>query len=106
MVTGAASGIGLAYAEVMAEAGAKVTLLDIDGELLHEQVTRLAAHAWTCTATSWTPPIARRCMPALSASGNATVDSAVVFANAGIDSGAQAFSTATANAVHKAPGKS
>ncbi len=30
LVTGAASGIGLAYAESMAEAGAKVTLTDID----------------------------------------------------------------------------
>ncbi len=30
VVTGAASGIGLAYAETMAEAGAKVTLADID----------------------------------------------------------------------------
>lgn len=32
LVTGAASGIGLAYAEVLAEAGAKVTLTDIDAE--------------------------------------------------------------------------
>ena len=32
LVTGAASGIGLAYAECMAEAGAKVTLTDIDAE--------------------------------------------------------------------------
>lgn len=32
LVTGAASGIGLAYAEAMAEAGAKVTITDIDAE--------------------------------------------------------------------------
>ena len=32
LVTGAASGIGLAYAECMAEAGARVTLTDIDAE--------------------------------------------------------------------------
>ena len=31
-VTGAASGLGLAYAEAMAEAGASVTLADIDGD--------------------------------------------------------------------------
>ena len=37
VVTGAASGIGLAYAEVMAEAGAQVTLLDLDAERLQEQ---------------------------------------------------------------------
>jgi NAD(P)-dependent dehydrogenase (short-subunit alcohol dehydrogenase family) len=30
-VTGAASGLGLAYAEVMAENGARVVLSDIDG---------------------------------------------------------------------------
>ena len=40
-VTGAASGIGLAYAEVMAEGGARVTLLDIDAALLNQQVDRL-----------------------------------------------------------------
>ena len=43
VVTGAASGIGLAYAEVMAEAGAQVTLLDLDAEQLREQVARLTA---------------------------------------------------------------
>ena len=41
LVTGAASGIGLAYAEVLAEAGAKVTLTDIDAEALAHQVQRL-----------------------------------------------------------------
>ena len=39
LVTGGASGIGLAYAEAMAEAGAKVTIADLDSEwfgpLLH-----------------------------------------------------------------------
>ena len=33
VVTGAASGIGLAYAEVMAEHGAKVTLLDLNNAI-------------------------------------------------------------------------
>ena len=32
LVTGAASGIGLAYAETMAEAGVRVSLTDIDGD--------------------------------------------------------------------------
>lgn len=40
-VTGAASGIGLAYAETMAEAGAKVTLSDIDGTAAEREAARL-----------------------------------------------------------------
>jgi len=43
LVTGAASGIGLAYAETMAEAGAKVTLTDIDGEGVERETARLVA---------------------------------------------------------------
>ena len=34
IVTGAASGIGLAYAEVMADNGARVTLMDRDASSL------------------------------------------------------------------------
>jgi NAD(P)-dependent dehydrogenase (short-subunit alcohol dehydrogenase family) len=53
LVTGAASGIGLAYAEAMAEAGAKVTLADIDGEGAEREAARLSsegadARAATC----------------------------------------------------------
>ena len=39
VVTGAASGLGFAMAEVLADCGARVTLADIDGDLL-EQSTR------------------------------------------------------------------
>src|SRR5690606_16225656 len=41
LVTGAASGIGLAYAECMAEAGAKVSLTDIDAEGAAREAQRL-----------------------------------------------------------------
>jgi NAD(P)-dependent dehydrogenase (short-subunit alcohol dehydrogenase family) len=41
LVTGAASGIGLAYAEMLAEAGAKVTLTDIDGAGAEREAERL-----------------------------------------------------------------
>jgi NAD(P)-dependent dehydrogenase (short-subunit alcohol dehydrogenase family) len=41
LVTGAASGIGLAYAETMAEAGARVTLTDIDAAGLERAEARL-----------------------------------------------------------------
>jgi NAD(P)-dependent dehydrogenase (short-subunit alcohol dehydrogenase family) len=42
IVTGAASGIGLAYAEVMADNGARVTLMDRDASSLEAAVRRLA----------------------------------------------------------------
>lgn len=42
VVTGAASGLGFAMAEVLADCGARVTLADIDAELL-EQATRALA---------------------------------------------------------------
>jgi NAD(P)-dependent dehydrogenase (short-subunit alcohol dehydrogenase family) len=40
-VTGSASGLGLAFAEVMAENGAKVVMSDINAEELNRQVARL-----------------------------------------------------------------
>ena len=42
VVTGAASGLGLAMAEVMAEAGARVTLGDLEPKRLEEETARLA----------------------------------------------------------------
>jgi NAD(P)-dependent dehydrogenase (short-subunit alcohol dehydrogenase family) len=41
LVTGAASGLGLAYTEILAESGAKVMLTDMNGQTLRQQVTRL-----------------------------------------------------------------
>src|SRR4051812_27027737 len=41
LVTGAASGIGLAYAEMLAEAGAAVTLTDIDADAAEREAERL-----------------------------------------------------------------
>jgi len=40
VVTGGASGLGLAYTEVMAENGARVTIMDANGEALGEAVQR------------------------------------------------------------------
>jgi NAD(P)-dependent dehydrogenase (short-subunit alcohol dehydrogenase family) len=42
VVTGAASGLGLAMAEVMSDAGARVTLADLDPDSLERETARLA----------------------------------------------------------------
>ena len=50
IVTGAASGIGLAYAETMAEAGAKVTLTDVDGDAAEREAARLRGEGYQVRA--------------------------------------------------------
>ncbi|MEO7247206.1 MAG: SDR family NAD(P)-dependent oxidoreductase [Novosphingobium sp.] len=50
LVTGAASGIGLAYAEVLAEAGASVTLTDIDIEGAEHEAERLRSCGFSARA--------------------------------------------------------
>jgi NAD(P)-dependent dehydrogenase (short-subunit alcohol dehydrogenase family) len=54
IVTGAAHGIGLATAQLFAEAGATVALLDVDGETVRKEAGRIGAKAaaWTCDVTS------------------------------------------------------
>ncbi len=54
IVTGAAHGIGLAAAKLLAEAGASVALLDIDGEAVAAEAKKLGAKAaaWQCDVTS------------------------------------------------------
>jgi NAD(P)-dependent dehydrogenase (short-subunit alcohol dehydrogenase family) len=47
VVTGAASGLGLAMAEVMAEGGARVTLADLDGDALEQVAGRLGGDVRT-----------------------------------------------------------
>ena len=42
IVTGGASGLGLAYGEVLAAHGARVTLIDVDGDAVAAQASRLA----------------------------------------------------------------
>ena len=41
IVTGGASGLGLAYGEVLAAHGARVTLIDVDADAVAEQASRL-----------------------------------------------------------------
>ena len=86
IVTGAASGIGLAYAEVMADNGARVTLMDRDAASLDQAVHRLAERGGDVRGQ--TVDVTDR--PALRASIDETADHYgrldVVFANVGIDS--------------------
>ena len=46
VVTGGASGIGLGFTEVLAENGARVTMLDISQERLDHEVKRLTGKGW------------------------------------------------------------
>ena len=86
-VTGAASGIGLAYAECMAEAGAKVTLTDIDAAGAEREAARLRAEGYEARSD--------RCDVANLAEVAAAIDNHVAayggldicFANAGLDVG-------------------
>lgn len=51
VVTGAASGLGLAFAEVLADCGARVTLADIDVQRLEAETERLAANGCDVRST-------------------------------------------------------
>ncbi|HWM49693.1 MAG TPA: SDR family NAD(P)-dependent oxidoreductase [Xanthobacteraceae bacterium] len=86
-VTGAASGLGLAYAEVMAQNGAKVVLADLNGEELERHVARLAAAG--CAVEPVTLDVADtdalRAAIDGAAARHGRLD--VLFANAGISAG-------------------
>lgn len=87
LVTGAASGIGLAYAEVLAEAGAKVTLTDIDGAGAEREAARLRAAGFEARAASADvrdlPQVAAAFDGHVAAFGGCDI----AFANAGLDVG-------------------
>ena len=87
VVTGGASGLGLAYAEALAEGGGRVTILDLDGERVEREVARLTGVGLDVRGAQ----VDVTDHPRL----DALVDEAaaeygrldVVFANAGIDPG-------------------
>jgi NAD(P)-dependent dehydrogenase (short-subunit alcohol dehydrogenase family) len=87
LVTGAASGIGLAYAEVLAEAGAKVTLTDIDAEGAARECARLVDQGydarWDSCDVSRLADVTRAFDHHVAAYGGCDV----AFANAGLDVG-------------------
>jgi NAD(P)-dependent dehydrogenase (short-subunit alcohol dehydrogenase family) len=87
IVTGGASGLGLAYAEALAEHGARVTLLDVDPQRIADETTRLQSEGFDVRGT------------VVDVTDHAGLDRAideaaelygrldVAFANAGIDPG-------------------
>jgi len=87
LVTGAASGIGLAYAECMAEAGAKVTLTDINAEGAEREAHRLVQQGhevrWAVCDVSDLEQVARAFDEHVAAYGGCDI----AFANAGLDVG-------------------
>ena len=87
IVTGAASGLGLAMAEVMAENGAIVAMLDIDAVGLDAAVTRLkeAGHAVEAIGLDVGDTARLRATIDAVAEKHSRLD--VVFANAGISAG-------------------
>jgi NAD(P)-dependent dehydrogenase (short-subunit alcohol dehydrogenase family) len=87
VVTGAASGIGLAFAEVLAECGARVTLTDIDEDSLEAEAVRLRDRGADARALvlDVTDETAVRAAMAAVAEEQGGLD--VVFANAGIATG-------------------
>lgn len=88
LVTGAASGLGLAYSEILAENGAKVMLIDMDGDALGTAVTRLKGEGRTVDGL--VADVTR--YDELKAAFDATVGKwgrlDICFANAGISGGA------------------
>jgi NAD(P)-dependent dehydrogenase (short-subunit alcohol dehydrogenase family) len=79
VVTGAASGLGLAMAEVMAENGAQVTLADLDGERVEAEAARIGGRAQQLDVSD---PDAVRALFDGVVESQGGVD--VAFANAGI----------------------
>jgi NAD(P)-dependent dehydrogenase (short-subunit alcohol dehydrogenase family) len=87
IVTGGASGLGLGYAEALAENGARVTILDVDAGRIANETRRLqglgSAVRGEVVDVRDHAAIDRAFDAALAAHGRLDV----VFANAGIDSG-------------------
>jgi NAD(P)-dependent dehydrogenase (short-subunit alcohol dehydrogenase family) len=87
VVTGGASGIGLAYAEALAENGACVTILDVDAQAVEKESQRLRELGYSVRGEVVDVRDSARIDNAFDSAWRAHRRLDVVFANAGIDSG-------------------
>ncbi len=87
LITGAASGIGLAYAEAMVEAGAKVTLADIDIAGAEREVARLRSEGADARAAACDVSDLGEVRTAFDGHVAAFGGLDIAFANAGWDAG-------------------
>ncbi len=87
VVTGGASGIGLAYAEALAENGARVTILDIDAHGVERESQRLRDLGYSVRGEAVDVRDSAAIDRAFDSAVRAHQRLDVVFANAGIDSG-------------------
>jgi NAD(P)-dependent dehydrogenase (short-subunit alcohol dehydrogenase family) len=87
VVTGGASGLGLAYGEVLAAHGARVTLIDLDADGVEAQAARLRAEGLDVRAAAADVTDHAALDRAIDEAAEAYGRLDVAFANAGIDSG-------------------
>lgn len=87
IVTGGASGIGLAYAETMAEGGAQVTLTDVDGEAAEREAARLRGLGYEVRAAQLDVSDRARTGEVFDAHEAAYGGLDIAFANAGVGTG-------------------
>jgi NAD(P)-dependent dehydrogenase (short-subunit alcohol dehydrogenase family) len=87
VVTGGASGLGLAYAEALAENGAQVTILDIDAQGIDRESQRLRELGYSVRGEVVDVRDSGAIDSAFDSAWRAHRRLDVVFANAGIDSG-------------------
>lgn len=97
-VTGAASGLGLAYAEAFAENGAKVVLADMDAANLEKQVARLKSAGCEVEAVVLDVTDSEKLRAAIDHTAKCHGRLDAVFANAGISSG-PGFSVSPSGAI-------
>ena len=87
IVTGGASGLGLAYGEVLAAHGARVTLIDVDGAAVAAQASRLAGEGLDVRGTVADVTDHAGLDRAIDEAAETYGRLDVAFANAGIDPG-------------------
>jgi NAD(P)-dependent dehydrogenase (short-subunit alcohol dehydrogenase family) len=87
VVTGGASGLGLAFTEVLAENGARVTMLDLNPERIDKEARRLKAAGYDVSGAVVDVTRRKELIAAIDAAATQYGRLDVVFANAGIDSG-------------------